>query len=145
MPTSTAQVAHDAVVDSETKPALPLEITYQPRYNIDAKFMETAMSWVINADNSNNKGVEIKFRSNYYEKPTEPPSWNDVGFSKVALENHSEVVPHMPLFTAETQEKPTPKTTPTYRVGLGAEDARVKVTIKASDAAVFPIDPDSSW
>ncbi|KAG8677545.1 hypothetical protein FPOAC2_03673 [Fusarium poae] len=145
MPTSTAQVAHEAVVDSATRSALPLEVTYRPRYNIDSKFMETAMGWVANADNPNNKGVEIKFRSNFYQKPTEPPRWTDLGFKKVALEKQSEVVPRMPLFTAETQEKPTPKTTTTYRVGLGADDARVKVTIKASDAAVFPIDPDSSW
>lgn len=145
MPTSTAQVAHAAVVGSKAEPPLPLDIIYQPRYNIDARFMETAMSWVINAQNSKNKGVEIKFRSNYDHKPTKPPNWNDLGFSKVTLENHGEVVPRMPLFTAETQEKPTSTTTPTYRVGLGAENASVKVTIKASDAAVFPIDPDSSW
>ncbi|KAF4438074.1 hypothetical protein FACUT_5237 [Fusarium acutatum] len=145
MPTSTAQVAHEAVVGSKSETSLPLEIMYQPRYNIDARFMETAMGWVINAKNPNNKGAEIKFRSNSFRKPTKPPNWNDLGFSKVTLENYSEVVPRMPLFTAETQEKPTSTTTPTYRVGLGAENASVKVTIKASDAAVFPIDPDSSW
>ncbi|KAF5705050.1 hypothetical protein FGLOB1_8190 [Fusarium globosum] len=145
MPTTTAQVAHEAVVGSKAETPLPLEIMYQPRYNIDARFMETAMGWVINAKNPNNKGIEIKFRSNSYHKPKKAPDWNDLGFSKVTLENHSEVVPRMPLFTAETQEKPTSTTTPTYRVGLGADNASVKVTIKASDAAVFPIDPDSSW
>ncbi|KXH34357.1 hypothetical protein CSIM01_00268 [Colletotrichum simmondsii] len=145
MPTSTAQVTHEAVVDSRAQPLLPLEISYQPRYNIDPRFMETAMGWVKNAQNSHNKGVKIKFRSNYSHKPTKPPNWNDLGFSKVKLENHSDVVPLMPLFTAETQEKPTSTNTPTYQVGLDAKKASVKVTIKASDAAVFPIDPDSSW
>jgi hypothetical protein len=143
MPTSTAQVTHDAIVGSGTPPA-PLDITYQPRYNIDDKFSEEALSWVLNAKNGNNKPLEITVRSSSIS-PAKPADWNDLGFSKISLAKHEEILARVPLFTAHTHEASTPTNQPNLQVGLEDKRTSVEVTIQASDAAVFTLGPDQSW
>jgi len=143
MPTCAAQVKREAIVGAGTQ-LPPLDIMYQPRYNIDAKFSEEALSWVLNANNGKNAPLEITFHSHFTSR-TRPTDWKDLGFSKVSLENHNEVLARVPLFTAHIHDEPTPTKMPNYQVGFEEEDTSVTVTIRASDAAVFPISPDQSW
>ncbi|KAF7550273.1 hypothetical protein G7Z17_g5834 [Cylindrodendrum hubeiense] len=142
MPTSTAQVTRDAIVGSGPPPA-PLDITYQPRYNIDDKFSEEALSWVLNAKNGNNKPLEITVKSSSTSN-AKPADWNDLGFSQVSLENHHEVLARVPLFTAHTHEVSTSTHQPNLQVGLEGKRTSAEVTIRASDAAVFTLGPDQS-
>ncbi|KAI8685423.1 hypothetical protein NCS55_00214300 [Fusarium keratoplasticum] len=143
MPTSTGQVTLDEIVGSGSPPA-PLDITYQPRYNIDDKFSEMALSWVLNAKNGNNKPLEITVRSSSVS-PAKPADWNDLGFSKISLAKHDEILARVPLFTAHTHEASTPTNQPNLQVGLEDKRTSVEVTIQASDAAVFTLGPDQSW
>lgn len=148
MPTSTAQVTLDEIVGSgpvgSGTPQPPLDIMYQPRYNIDDKFSEMALSWVLNAKNGNNKPLEITVRSSS-DSPTKPANWNDLGFSKISLAKHDEILARVPLFTAHTHEASTPQNQPNLKVGLEDRRTSVEVTIRASDAAVFALGPDQSW
>ncbi|CAG7565814.1 unnamed protein product [Fusarium equiseti] len=145
MPTCTSQVTRDAIVGTVTQ--LPsLDITYQPRYNIDTKFSEEALNWVLNAENKKNNPVVITFDSrSSSESGNDSVNWNDLGFSKVSLSKHDEILARVPLFTAHTHDLPASTKRPNYQVGLDDEKTSVTVTIQASDAAVFPIGPDQSW
>ncbi|RSL96387.1 hypothetical protein CEP52_011515 [Fusarium oligoseptatum] len=146
MPTCSSQVTNAAIVGAAGPPAppVPLDINYQPRYNIDDKFSQAALSWVLNAENGKNKPVEITVRSSSIS-PAKPADWNDLGFSKISLAKHEEILPRVPLFTAHTHDAPTPVTQPNLQVGLGDRKTSVEVTIRASDAAVFALGPDQSW
>ncbi|KAG7409967.1 hypothetical protein Forpe1208_v011804 [Fusarium oxysporum f. sp. rapae] len=147
MPTSTAQVTEEEVVGTVAATPLPgPDIVYRPRYNIDARFSEQALNWVINAHNGKNKPLKITFHSTSHAKLANRPSnWKDLGFSRVSLDKHDEVAPLVPLFTAQTHETPKSTERPTYQVGVGGESTSVTVEITGSDAAVFSISPDQSW
>ena len=116
----------------------------KPRYNIDDKFSEEALSWVLNTKNGNNKPLEITVRSSSIS-PAKPADWNDLGFSKISLAKHEEILARVPLFTAHTHEASTPTNQPDLQVGLEDKRTSVEVTIQASDAAVFTLGPDQSW
>ena len=146
MPTSTVQVTTADVVEKRKPEIKPEDIVYEPKYVIDSTFTTLTQNWVLNAKNGRNKPFKITFAASRDSKSS-TKAFDDLGFSKIAFQEN--VAPRLPLFTAEISVPSKDKALKNIEVGVGDGDAKgqseVKVTIEASDAAVFSITPHQSW